>query len=103
MTNEGRNLPSSPNELVEAWLQAATQAERQWNEYFNQVMGTETYAQMLNRQTEAFTAMQATVTRGMDQYLRALNIPTQTDLARLAERVTALERRVDALGTANDD
>ena len=97
VTNERSNVPSSPNEWVDAWLQAATQAERQWNEYFNQVMGTDAYAQQLTRQMESFTAMQATFARGMEQYLRSLNIPTQSDLASMAERITDLERRVDAL------
>ena len=97
MSNERANLPSSPTELVDAWLQAATQAERQWNEYFNQVMGTEAFAQMMARQQESAAAMQATFARSMEPYLRAFNIPTQSDLATLAERVTALERRLDTL------
>src|SRR5215207_9690850 len=97
VTSDRSNVPSSPNEWVDAWLQAATQAERQWNEYFNQVMGTDAYAQQLTRQMESFTAMQATFARGMEQYLRSLNIPTQSDLASMAERITDLERRVDAL------
>jgi polyhydroxyalkanoate synthesis regulator phasin len=97
VTSERANVPRSPNEWVDAWLQAATQAERQWNEYFNQVMGTEAYAQQLSRQMEDFTRMQASFARGMEQYLRSLNIPTQSDLAKLAERITALERRVDSL------
>ena len=97
MSNERVNLPSSPTELVDAWLQAATQAERQWNEYFNQVMGTEQFAQMMSRSMESYTAMQAAFARGMEQYLRAFNIPTQSDIAKLAERITALEHRLDAL------
>lgn len=97
MTNENRNLPATPNEMVEAWLQTATDTERRWNEYLNQVMGTEAYAQMMTQQTAAFTAMQANYASGMEQFLRAMNIPTRTDLAALSERVAILERRLDAL------
>ena len=96
MTNERTTLPSSPNELVEAWLKATTETERRWNEYLNQVMGTEAYAEISARAAESATAMQASFARGMEQYLRAFTIPTQSDLATLAERLTVRERRVDA-------
>ena len=101
VTNERANLPG-PDDMIDAWVKAATDAERRWNEYFNQSMGTDQFAQFMSRSMETYTAIQATFARGIEQYLRALNIPTQTDIARLAERVTALERRIDALET-NDE
>ena len=101
MTNERTNVPST-SELVDAWLQTATQAERQWNEYLNQVMGTDAFAQMMARSMESSAAIQAAFARSMEPYLRALNIPTNADLARLTERLTMLEQRVDAL-TVRDD
>jgi polyhydroxyalkanoate synthesis regulator phasin len=102
VTNENRNIPSSPNELVEAWVQSAAEAERRWNEYFGQMMNTDSFAQAMTRSAEGFAAMQAMFARGMQEYLRGLNIPTQGELARLAERVTALERRLDSLGEQLD-
>ena len=97
--------PAIPSfdEMVDAWVKSATDAERRWNEYFNQVMGTDQFAQSMQRSMETYTAMQANFMRGMEQYLRSLNIPTQSDLAKLAERITLLERRLDALTTEDDD
>jgi len=89
--------------MVDAWVKSATDAERRWNEYFNQVMGTDQFAQSMQRSMETYTAMQANFMRGMEQYLRSLSIPTQSDLAKLAERITLLERRLDALTTEDDD
>jgi hypothetical protein len=65
------------------------------------MMGTDAFAQAMSRSQENVAAMQAAFARGIEPYLRAANLPTHADLARLAERVTALERRVDAL-TANE-
>ena len=99
MTSENPNRPRSPDEMIDTWVQAATEAERRWNEYFNQVMGTDQFAQLMSRSMESYTAMQAAFARGMEQYLRAFNIPTQSDIAQLSERLTALEQRIDALAS----
>lgn len=103
MTNENRSVPASPNEMVDAWVKSATEAERRWNEFFNQMMGTDAFAQMMARSAESQAAFQATFARGMEQYLRGLNIPTHSDLAKLGERLTTLERRVDALTASDGD
>ena len=42
------NATSVPN-FSEAWRQWATQSERQWNEFFNQMMSTEEFSQSLGR------------------------------------------------------
>ena len=102
MTSENRNIPTSPNEMVDAWIKAATDAERRWNEFFNQMMGTDAFAQAMSRTQESAASMQAAFARGIEPYLRAANLPTRADLERLADRVTALERRIDML-TASDD
>jgi len=96
MTNERPSLPS-PNEMVDTWVKSATEAERRWNEFFNQIMGTDAFAEMMARTTENYATAQAAFARGMEQYLHAMNMPTQSDLARLAERITALEQRFDSL------
>ena len=102
MTSDNTNRPSNPDEVIDAWVQAATEAERRWNEYFNQVMGTDQFAQLMSRSMESYTAMQAAFARGMEQYLRAFNIPTRADIAQLAERVAMLEQKIDALTGALD-
>jgi polyhydroxyalkanoate synthesis regulator phasin len=101
MTSERPGVPN-PNEFVDAWVKSAGEAERRWNEFFNQIMGTEAFAQMLARSTETYATAQDAFARGMEQYLHAMNMPAQSDLARLAERVTALEQRLDALTAGLD-
>jgi len=114
MTNEGRPVPG-PEEMIETWRKAAAGAEQQWNDYFNQLMGTESFGQMMARSMESYITMQSTVARGMEQYLRSLNFPSRTDIVNLAERVAMLEQKIDAIamvlsaaepapdGTASDE
>lgn len=96
MTNEGKSVPG-PEEMIETWRKAAAGAEQQWNEYFNQVMGTESFGQMMARSMESYISMQSTIARGMEQYLRSLNFPSRTDIVNLAERVAMLEQKIDAI------
>jgi hypothetical protein len=105
VTNEASNLPNVPtfNDMVDAWAKAATDAERRWNEYFNQQMSSDEFARSMSRQMESYATLQANFARGMEQYLRAMSIPTQSDLAKLAERLTALELRLDALESAEEE
>ena len=102
MTNENTGVATF-NQMVDAWVKAATDAERRWNEYFNQQMGTDEFTQTMTRTMEYYATIQANFARGMEQYLRSLNIPTHTDIAALADRVTALERRFDALDAVGGD
>lgn len=102
MTNERSNLPT-PTEMIDSWVKAATDAERRWNEFFNQQMSTDEFAQTMSRHMEGYAALQANFARGMEQYLRAMSIPTQSDLAKLADRLTALELRIDALESRDDE
>jgi hypothetical protein len=96
MTDQGQ-APPVPNldEFVESWRKAAVDTERRWNEFFNEVMGTEAFAQALAHSMDGILAVQTAWARGMDQYLRALSIPTQSDLAALAERVALLDQKID--------
>jgi hypothetical protein len=56
MTNQGSN-PPGPNELMETWRQVAADAEQRWNDYFNQLMGTEAFGQMLARSMDSYLTM----------------------------------------------
>jgi hypothetical protein len=86
--------------MIETWRKAAAGAEQQWNEYFNQVMGTESFGQMMARSMESYISMQSTIARGMEQYLRSLNFPSRTDIVNLAERVAMIEQKIDAIAMA---
>ena len=90
------NETSAPD-FSEAWRQWATQSERQWNEFFNQMMGTEEFSQSLGRNLDVFLHFQKTMNEAMGSFFTAMNVPTRTDVLALGDRMLAIENRLAAL------
>lgn len=97
MSEGQERLPPTPSEMVDAWRQTAAQMEQRWNEYLNQVMGSEPFAQAMARSMDTFLTLQAGYGRMMEQYLRVMNVPTRSDIVQLAERIGALEQQISDL------
>lgn len=90
------NETSAPD-FSEAWRQWATQSERQWNEFFNQMMGTEEFSQSLGRNLDVFLHFQKTMNEAMGSFFTAMNVPTRTDVLALGDRMLAIENRLAAI------
>ena len=90
------NETAAPD-FSEAWRQWATQSERQWNEFFNQLMGTEEFSQSLGRNLDVFLHFQKTMNEAMGSFFTAMNVPTRTDVLALGDRMLAIENRLAAL------
>lgn len=79
------------------WRDWLSQSERQWNEFFNEVMGTEEFSQNLGRNLDVFLHFQRTMSETMGTYFTALNMPTRNDVLELGERLVAMEGRLAAI------
>ena len=90
------NETSAPD-YTEAWRQWASQSERQWNEFFNQMMSTEEFSQGLGRNLDVFLHFQKTMNEAMGSFFTAMNVPTRTDVLALGDRLLAIENRLAAL------
>ncbi len=84
-------------DIAEAWRQWAMQSERQWNDFFNQMMGTEEFSQNLGRNLDVFLHFQKTMNEAMGSFFTAMNVPTRTDVLALGDRLLAIENRLAAL------
>jgi polyhydroxyalkanoic acid synthase PhaR subunit len=84
-----------------AWRDWLEQTERQLNNYFNQMMGTEQYARLLGQFNDASLNMQKNMSETLARYFSSLNVATREDLATLGQRLNALEQRVTALERSN--
>jgi hypothetical protein len=87
----------TPADFLGPFRQMAEQSEQQWNQYLNQMMGTEAFAGMMGRYMEGYLSYQQSLARNVERYLQAFNLPTRSDLTALGERIAGLEAQLSAL------
>jgi hypothetical protein len=71
--------------------------ERQWNAFFNDVMGTDSFGRFLGGYTEIYTMFQRLVAQNMERSLSTLNVPSRSDILELSERLGGVEERLAAI------
>ncbi|HLZ68503.1 MAG TPA: hypothetical protein VKV26_01195 [Dehalococcoidia bacterium] len=96
MAESAPRIPT-PQDLLGPWRQMAEQAEQQWNQYFNQAMGTEAFAGMMGRYMEGYLAFQQSLAHNIERYMQSLNLPTRTDITAIGERLASLESQLSAM------
>lgn len=81
----------TPAEMLEPWREMAERLEQQWNGYFNQVMGTDSFANLMGTYMQGMMGVQQQVAQNVERSFAALNLPVRTDLTAVGERIAALE------------
>src|SRR5213593_3581789 len=84
-------------EVMEVWRNWLTETERQFNSFFNQVMGTDAFSRVAGNYMEAYSVVQRTLNEGMERYLNTFNLPTHSDIVELGERLHNIEERLATL------
>jgi polyhydroxyalkanoic acid synthase PhaR subunit len=79
------------------WREWVAQSERQWNAFFNEVMGTEQYSQSMGRLMALSLDQQKSMSEAMGRYLGALNLPTRNDVFALGDRLAGIEKRLASI------
>lgn len=86
--------PPSPPPDWREWL---TQAERQWNSFFNTIMGNDQFGPALAQFMNMQMAAQKSMGEAMERYTRALNPQAGGDSADYNQRLAAIEERLGRL------
>ena len=81
-------------DMMQLWREWLTQSERQLNAFFNEMMGSETFARSTGASLETFAAFQRLMGQGMERYLSFINVPSRTDIVGLAETLRSIEDRL---------
>jgi polyhydroxyalkanoic acid synthase PhaR subunit len=99
MQAEG-NFPADPFTFLKQWYDATNEA---WANAIGKVIGTEKFMEGVSRYLESYTSFHRTFRRASEEYFRNLQLPTRSDVARVAELVITLEEKVDRIEDAFED
>ena len=88
------NPPPDPFAMWREWV---TKSEHQMNAMLNEMMGTEEFARASGSWVEAMTMFQQTMNENAQRYFQMVNVPTRTDISELAERLAAVEERLQRI------
>jgi polyhydroxyalkanoic acid synthase PhaR subunit len=96
----GGTFPADPFTLFKQWYDASSET---WSKAVGDVIGSEKFMESVKRFLESYTSFYKTFRRASEEYFRNLQIPTRSDVARVAELVVALEEKVDRIDDALED
>lgn len=78
----------------DAFAELVTQWERTFNDYANQVMGTEGFSRAMNATQNLQLMWQRALSDITAKHLEAVNMPTRDDVLRLGETLHGIEQRL---------
>lgn len=84
-------------DVGQLWRNWLVDTERQWNSFFNDVMGTDSFGRFLGGYMEIYSTFQRLVAQNMERSLSTLNVPSRSDIVDLSERLGALEERLNSI------
>ena len=90
-------MTSSSNlDPFEMWRQVVTKLEGSINSMANNSMNSEQFTRALDQLSQVSTGQQ-TFEKVLDGYFKTLRLPSQKDIAALADRLQRLEDKIDML------
>ncbi len=92
-------MPDSDDrpDVGQLWRTWLTETERQWNTFFNDVMGTDSFGRFLGGYMDIYSTFQRMVAQNMERSLSTLNVPSRSDIIELSERLSGVEERLAAI------
>jgi hypothetical protein len=85
---------TASTDMMDLWRNWLTETERQWNGFFNQVMGTDSFGRFAGSYLDGYAVLQRALNQGMERYLNTFNLPTHSDIVELGERLHNIEERL---------
>jgi len=96
----GEALPTNLFAFYKQWYDATSDT---WARFVEDTIGSEKFLEMVRPFLESYTTFLKTFRNAEEEYLRSLQIPTRSDVARVAELVTSLEEKIDQIDDAFED
>lgn len=86
--------PSDIFTMFREWYEATSET---WAEMVNGTIGTEQFIESASPFLESYANFYKTTRRANEEYFKNLQLPTRSDIARVAELIVNLEEKVDGM------
>jgi len=96
----GARVPVDPFTYFKEWYDATNET---WSRLMGEIIGTERFMESASEFLKSYTGFYAAMRRANEEYFRNLQIPTRSDIARVAGLVVNLEEKVDHIDGALED
>jgi len=96
----GEALPTNLFAFYKQWYDATSDT---WAKFVEDTIGSEKFLEIVRPFLESYTTFIKTFRNAEEEYLRSLQLPTRSDVARVAELVVSLEEKVDQIDDAFED
>jgi polyhydroxyalkanoic acid synthase PhaR subunit len=96
----GGTIPADPFTFFKQWYDASNET---WSKVVADVIADEKFVENASQFMESYTSYYMTTRRANEDYFKNLQLPTRSDLARVAEMIVAIEEKVDRLDEALED
>ena len=85
------------NDPLQVWHGLLEEMEKNFNQFAGAAVGSEQFSQTINRFGSASIAAQKSLGEVIERYLMMMNLPSRADLIGLAERMQAMEARLNEI------
>ena len=96
----GETLPTDPFTFFRNWYNATSE---QWSKAVEEAIGSEKFLAYSAPFLESYTSLTKTFRKASEEYFKQLQLPTVSDIARVAELVINLEEKVDQIEDTLDN
>jgi polyhydroxyalkanoic acid synthase PhaR subunit len=94
------NIPADPFTFIKQWYDATSET---WAKVIGDIIGTDRFMESAKEFTESYTSFYRTFRRANEEFFRNLQLPTRSDIARVAELVIGLEDKVELIQDTLED
>jgi polyhydroxyalkanoic acid synthase PhaR subunit len=91
------NIPADPFTLMKQWYDATNES---WATVIGDIIGTEKFMESAGQFLESYASLYKTFSRANEEFFSNLQLPTRSDIARVAELVIEVENKVESIEDA---
>lgn len=94
------NIPADPFTLMKQWYDATSES---WAKVIGDIIGTEKFMESASQFLESYASLYNTFRRANEEFFSNLQLPTRSDIARVAELVIKVEDKVESIEDILED